>query len=165
MPNITFLLGRFIDAPTLVRASALAAEWGVQPHDVLISNGWIAEEDYYRALADHCRVPFKAALCPQDNDGTRANERASMSDERHSKGAEPPARFVLTPDTRLRPNDLRVMLARSYPLFPGGAANGAHEAIYRHFASGFASEAVHGLATRHPEQSARAVRPDDSALL
>jgi hypothetical protein len=30
-----FLLGRYIDTATLARASALAAKWGVHPHDVL----------------------------------------------------------------------------------------------------------------------------------
>jgi hypothetical protein len=46
-----FLVGRFIDSATLERATAMAARWGVHPHEVLIATGWLDAEDYYRALA------------------------------------------------------------------------------------------------------------------
>jgi hypothetical protein len=61
-----FLVGRFIDQATLVRASALAARWGVHPHEVMIANGWLDAEDYYRALAERCGAPFKAKLPAAD---------------------------------------------------------------------------------------------------
>jgi hypothetical protein len=54
-----FLLGRFIDKATLARADALAARWGVHPHE---ANGWLDAEDYYCALAAHCWRPFKTTL-------------------------------------------------------------------------------------------------------
>jgi hypothetical protein len=57
-----FLAGRFIDEATLARASAIAARWGVHPHEVMIANGWLDAEDYYRALAECCGTPFKANL-------------------------------------------------------------------------------------------------------
>jgi hypothetical protein len=47
-----FLVGRFIDEATLARATAIAARWGVQPHEVMIANGWLDAEDYYRVLAE-----------------------------------------------------------------------------------------------------------------
>ena len=49
-----FLLGRFIDQATLARACAIAQRWGVHPHEVMIANGWLEAEDYYRALAERC---------------------------------------------------------------------------------------------------------------
>ena len=42
-----FLLGRFIDRATVARASAIARQWGVHPHEVMIANGWLEAEDYY----------------------------------------------------------------------------------------------------------------------
>lgn len=57
-----FLLGRYIDEATLARANAIALHWGVHPHEVMIANGWLAADDYYRALAERCGAPFKAKL-------------------------------------------------------------------------------------------------------
>ncbi len=62
--NIAFFFGRFIDSATLARATAIAARWGVHPHEVMIANGWLDAEDYYRALARACGTPFKAELAP-----------------------------------------------------------------------------------------------------
>ncbi len=56
-----FLLGRCTDAPTLARAFALAVQWGVAPHAVLIALGWVREHDYVRELAAHWRVPEAGA--------------------------------------------------------------------------------------------------------
>jgi hypothetical protein len=61
-----FLLGRHVNAATLSHACALAARWGVHPHDVLIANGWLSEDDYYRALAETAGLPFRAQLAPSD---------------------------------------------------------------------------------------------------
>lgn len=52
-----FLLARLIDAATLRRARALAASTAVTTHDVLISNGWVSEADYVRAVAAHVGLP------------------------------------------------------------------------------------------------------------
>jgi len=61
-----FLVGRFIDQATLARASAIAGQWGVHPHEVMIANGWLEAEDYYRALAEQCAAPFKDRLVAAD---------------------------------------------------------------------------------------------------
>lgn len=47
-----FLVGRLIDAATLLRAEGLARSWQVPVHEVLIAQGWVAERDYVRALAE-----------------------------------------------------------------------------------------------------------------
>ena len=60
-----FLVGRFIDSATLARATAIAARWGVHPHEVMIANGWLDAEDYYRALAEACGTPFNGELPPR----------------------------------------------------------------------------------------------------
>lgn len=52
-----FLLARLIDAATLHRARTLAASAAVATHEVLISNGWVSEADYVRAVADHVGLP------------------------------------------------------------------------------------------------------------
>jgi hypothetical protein len=61
-----FLVGRLIDSATLARATAIAAQWGIHPHEVMIANGWLGAEDYYRALAEACGTPFKTELTPRD---------------------------------------------------------------------------------------------------
>jgi len=61
-----FLVGRFIDQATLARASAIASRWGVHPHEVMIANGWLEAEDYYRALAARSAAPFKDQLVAAD---------------------------------------------------------------------------------------------------
>lgn len=50
--DLLFLVGRLIDAATLLKAQSIARDWGVAPHEVLISLGWVAESDYVAALAE-----------------------------------------------------------------------------------------------------------------
>lgn len=52
-----FLVGRLLDRATLERAIVIAGRWGVEPHEVLLANGWIKQENYIAALADFLRVP------------------------------------------------------------------------------------------------------------
>jgi glycosyltransferase XagB len=52
-----FLLKRCVDAATLARAEALAVQWQVAPHAVLIALGWLQEHTYVQALAAHWGVP------------------------------------------------------------------------------------------------------------
>lgn len=52
-----FLVGRLIDQETLERALSTAESWAVNPHKVLIANGWISEQAYAAALADYLRLP------------------------------------------------------------------------------------------------------------
>jgi len=73
-----FLVGRFIDQATLARATA--GQWGVHPHEVMIANGWLEAEDYYRALAEQCAAPFKDRLVPADVASTAmASPRQSLT--------------------------------------------------------------------------------------
>ncbi len=53
-----FLVGRLIDAPTLQRATVIAADWGSPVHEVLVMLGWISEADYVKILAALLRVPI-----------------------------------------------------------------------------------------------------------
>ena len=148
-----FLLGRFIDAATLARATAIAAHWGVHPHEVLIANGWLDAADYYRALAESCGTPFKAELPPSHVSPTaRTSPRQCLASGLLKERARG---FILAPD-RLRPNALRTMLARLSPHAFALAAPGAvREAICRHFQPAFVKAAVEGLASRYPDRSAR----------
>jgi hypothetical protein len=61
-----FLLGRHINAATLSQACVLANRWGVHPHQALVANGWLTEDDYYRALAEAAGLPFKAQVTAHD---------------------------------------------------------------------------------------------------
>ena len=64
-----FLLGCGLDAGTLAQACRLAGQWGVHPHHVLIANGWLSEDTYYRALAETEALPFKADLTQSGRHG------------------------------------------------------------------------------------------------
>jgi hypothetical protein len=110
-----FLLGRYIDEATLARANAIALHWGVHPHEVMIANGWLAAEDYYRALAERCGAPFKAKLPavevtpPATASPRQCLGRGVLKERDHAHS------FVFAPD-RLRPNALREMLRRPFAL-------------------------------------------------
>jgi cellulose synthase/poly-beta-1,6-N-acetylglucosamine synthase-like glycosyltransferase len=150
-----FLLGRYIDTATLARANALAARWGVHPHEVMIANGWLAEEDYYRALAERCGAAYAPALrtatvVPAASTSPRQCLAKGLLKQRDRAGS-----YVFAPG-RLRPNALREMLARLSPYsFALASPQTVREAISRHFAPRFAHQAVEGLALRHPDLSAR----------
>jgi cellulose synthase/poly-beta-1,6-N-acetylglucosamine synthase-like glycosyltransferase len=150
-----FLVGRCIDSATLARAEAIAASCGVHPHQVLIANGWLDAEAYYRALAEDCSATFKAELSAADAAPTAAaSPRQSLAAGLLKQRARAKG-FVLAPD-RLRPNALREMLARLSPYeFALASPSTVRDAICRHFAPGLARHAVEGLVRRRPEQSAR----------
>lgn len=61
-----FLLERHVSEATLAQACALADAWGVHPHEVLIAQGSLAEDTYYRALAETAGRPFKAQVAPHE---------------------------------------------------------------------------------------------------
>ena len=150
-----FLLGSYIDTATLARASALAAKWGVHPHDVLIANGWLAADDYYRALAETCGTSFKPVLAPTETvppgEATPRQCLASgiLKDRTRKR------HYVLAPE-RLRPNAVRAVLAQLAPYdFTLATPRAVREAVTHHFAPALAQAAVEGLAIRRPEQSAR----------
>lgn len=155
-----FLVGRFIDAATLARANAIAKKWGVQPHEVLIANGWIKADDYYRALANACHLPFKSRLCQQDVAPAGRQTPRQCLTSGLLKERSRTRRYVLTPDHRLRPNQLRELIARLTPYgFSLATPRSVRESICRHFAPVFAHGAVEALAARHPERSARGQSP------
>ena len=156
-PEYHFLVGRLIDAATLTRASVLAARWGVHPHDVMIANGWLAEDDYYRALAGACGTPFKAGLTPSEAAlPAHATPRQCLASGLLKMRTRT---FVLAPE-RLRPTALRVMLARlALHGFALATPRAVRDAIYHHFAPSLAKGAVETLAVRRPEQSARTRTP------
>ncbi len=149
------LVGRFIDQATLARASAIARHWGVHPHEVMIANGWLEAEDYYRALAERCAAPFKDRLVAADvAPAATASPRQSLArgvlKERARAGS-----FVFAPD-RLRPNALSEMLARLSPYaFSLASPHAVRGAICHHFGPSLAQHAIESLASRHPGMSAR----------
>jgi cellulose synthase/poly-beta-1,6-N-acetylglucosamine synthase-like glycosyltransferase len=151
----SFLVGRFIDQATLARATTIAGLWGVHPHEVMIANGWLDADDYYRALAARCTAPFKGTLRATDvAPAPKATPRQALAGgvlkERARSGS-----FVFAPD-RLKPNDLREMLARLSPYaFSLASPQAVRRAISHHFAPSFALHAIEGLASRHPGLSAR----------
>ncbi|HZA01515.1 MAG TPA: glycosyltransferase [Hyphomicrobiaceae bacterium] len=55
-----FLVGRFIDRETLVRAIDIAHRWGVPTYEALMALGWVERESYVAALARHLRMPALA---------------------------------------------------------------------------------------------------------
>ena len=151
-----FLLGRFVDAATLARATTLAERAGVEPHEVLIAQGWLAPQAYYAALADHLGVPFEPRPDPQrlQPPSPKATPRDCLV---HGlmRERERAKRLVFGPD-RIRPGALRQMLSQLPPRSVTLASpQGVRRAIYRHFKDTFAHQAVAALLTRHPDKSAR----------
>jgi hypothetical protein len=51
----------------------------VHPHEVLIANGWLAADDYYRALAETCGTFFKPVLAPTEAVPPTGRRRGSAS--------------------------------------------------------------------------------------
>jgi len=130
-----FLLGPLIDAAKLARACRLAAQWGVQPHDVLIANGWLDADDYYRALAGTCGTLFKEALSPADAvPASKTTPQQCLATGLLKERAQS-RRFVLAPE-RLRPAALRAMLSQLAPYdFALATPRAVRGAIYHHFAA------------------------------
>lgn len=64
-----FLVGRLIDEETLRQAIAIAARWGVAPHEVLLSLRWIVPEEYVAALAQYVGVAVIGVRPPDPTAG------------------------------------------------------------------------------------------------
>ena len=150
-----FLLGRFVDRPTLSCACAVAQQWGVNPHDVLIANGWISQDDYYRALAETTGVDFKATVTPHSvvppagSNPQQCLARGLLLERGRSQ------RLVFAP-SHLRPNMLQAVISQ---LGSKGVSlatpRAVKDVVYRHFAPALSRGAVDTLATRRPDLSAR----------
>jgi glycosyltransferase XagB len=151
-----FLLGRLVDRATLTRACAIARRWGVRPHEVMIANGWLAAEDYCRALARHCGAPYRATLAAFEVTAPdRASPRQCLA-RGLLKERERARSFVFAPE-RLGPDAIREMLARLSPYQLSLASpHAVRRAISSHFAASFGRHAIEGLAARHPQMSAQA---------
>lgn len=154
--DYAFLSGRLVDSATLRRAEVLALKWGVLPHQVMIANGWVGAQDYYRALAQSLGVPFRDKLRPGGiaPPTPLATPRQCLT---HGllKDRAKHADYVLAPET-LRPNGVEELLHRLKPNRVSLAAPyELRRAIRGHFGKIFAAEAVDALHARYPDQSAR----------
>ena len=149
-----FLLDRYVDRAIFSCARALAAQWGVHPHEVLIANGWLAEDDYYQALAEAAGLPFKAQVTARDAAlPAKASPRQCLAHGLLKERARARG-YLLAPD-RLRPNAVRALLAQLAPYrFTLAAPRAVRDALYRQFASSLARNAVEALAVRRPALSA-----------
>jgi len=151
-----FLLDHGVDAPTIAHAETVAQTWGVHPHEVLIAQGWVSAEDYYRALAIWCGTSFKSALPPDEVVAPKGPSPRQCLAEGLLKERMRAQSYVFAPD-RLRPNDLREMLVRLWPdKLSLATPQSVRTALHRQFAATFARDAVDGLQSRHPGMSARA---------
>ena len=153
-PDYQFLLNGFVDGATLNQASLIAADWGVLPHQVLIATGRLHPDDYYRALAQYCGVPFKPKLGPEDvAPPPRMTPRQSLihgllKDRTREKG------YVFAP-ANLRPMVVREILNQLKPhALSLATPQTVRAAICGHFATHLVQDAVEGLAARRPESSA-----------
>jgi glycosyltransferase XagB len=63
-PEIAFLLRAGVPAARLARAADLARASGTDAATALLNAGWIAEDDYYRALARTLGAPFLDGAIP-----------------------------------------------------------------------------------------------------
>jgi len=150
-----FLLARHVDAATLARACALAEQWGVHPHHVLIANGWLREEDYYRALAETTSLSFKPCLSHRESLPPAQSSPRQCLAQGLLQDRTRPKSYVFAP-AHLRPNMLRAVLAQLGPKrFSLATPRAVRDAVYHHFAPALARGAVETLAARRPDLSAR----------
>jgi hypothetical protein len=146
-----FLLVGLIDEATLVRAERFAAEWGVAAHEVLIALGWVAEDDYVRALARHLGLEVAG-------DGVRLS-RVASGDPALPKvvAGTLDGRHVVVIEARsFTPETLHALLARrggeSFALASRRTLNRERA---REHAPAMLDHAVGGLLRRAPVYSAR----------
>ncbi|MCB1442462.1 MAG: glycosyltransferase [Methyloceanibacter sp.] len=149
-----FLLGTHIDHATLSRACAVAREWGVYPHEVLIAEGRITEDSYVQALAETAGVPYRADVATRDIAIPRnASFRQCLSTGVIKEAGR--ARAFLLGTNRLGPFALRALLARhsSHRIALCGP-RALRRAIRDRFSATLARGAVQTLAERRPHLSA-----------
>jgi hypothetical protein len=152
--DYSFLLGSLVDRATLSRAEAIARQWGVYPHEVLIATGWVSAEAYTRALAGFFGLPFRREVSPDDLDSGSVNLRASIANGLIKQSA-PEAGVVLSPDRR-HPRDVVALAEKLHPqTLTLAPPQSVRNAIRCHFAETIAHAAVSELNTRRPEESAR----------
>ena len=93
----------------------LPARWGVHPHEVMIANGWLEAEDYYRALAERCAAPFKIATGRRRRRARGNGEPAAKPGERRAQGTRAGRTASCSRPIGSGRTRLREMLARLSP--------------------------------------------------
>ena len=155
-----FLKATCLDQATLDRACALAERLDVAPHEVLLSNGWIKEADYFRALARACGTDLVGAhqtrtLSPvEPQAGPRACLRSGLLRQVRGRASG----VVITPATA-RPLKLRRTLLQRFgprPRISMTTPTQLREVVLRTYSERLLGNAIHGLARRYPNETAAA---------
>jgi hypothetical protein len=150
-----FVNGTLVDEATLERAVGLARKWNVTPHDVLLANSWIRPKAYYRALANNCGASFfeaneKEILAPHRKDATPRDAIQLqllkwVQNGRANVAFSPSALSPLEMKDRFASDIGRVAITTPQDLRAG---------IQKTYAKRLMTEAVYGLISRYPGQSA-----------
>ncbi len=97
--DCAFLLERLSER-TLARARETAREEGTAPHEVLIAQGHIGEEDYHRRLADHCGLAYvETGKSDLDVGRARHGVRDALKQKLRRVYGRPDCAFALAPGT------------------------------------------------------------------
>lgn len=150
-----FLQNTAVDTATLAAAIELAKTWNVTPHDVLMSKGWVHQDDYYRALAASCGVQFvgkpeRDSLAPLSRTSTpRAALRSRLL--RHVRNGRIDVAYAPGP---IPPGEIRRRLSRDSNRLTITTPRVLRTTIQRAFAKQLTAQAIHGLTRRFPDESA-----------
>jgi glycosyltransferase XagB len=146
-PEIAFLAAQGLEPGLLLRAMAKARSAGVSADQALLGEGLLGEEDYYRALARHLRLPFYR--------GEIAVDAAVEAEPAIAYGLAPLAanraglRFIAAPRAAM----LRFLFAQAaIGALPPGLAIASPQrlsAMVRAQAAGRIAEAASGALERH----------------
>ncbi len=147
--------GTLVDTATLERAEGLAQRWNVTPHDVLMSNGWVRPNDYYRALAQDCGAEFvddpaAQSLTPFSHAATPREALRSQLLRRVKNGR---ADLAYAPGAA-RPGELKRRLAVGVNRIAITTPRELRSAIQRTFAERLTDNAINSLTSRFPGESA-----------
>ncbi len=153
-----FLVGWLIDHATLERAEVLAKCWKVPVHHVLLSAGWVKEDDYFRALAAHCGIDYFtsddiAKLRIPKNPALRHGLLRSGIIPLHKDGHP----FVVIAPETVQPSQFRKVIASlgaqssRVALTPPSALR---KVLLLIMGKQLTREAIYGLQRRYPGQSA-----------
>lgn len=147
--------GTLVDAATLERAVGLAQRWNVTPHDVLMANGWVRPNDYYRALAQDCGAEFVEAraahsLTPFSHVATPREALKSQLLRRVRNGRVD----VAYAPGAARPGELKRRLAVDVDRIAITTPRDLRTVIQRIFAERLTANAINSLTNRFPGESA-----------
>ena len=147
--------GTLVDGATLERAVGLARQWNVTPHDVLMANGWVRPDDYYRALAQDCGAEFvevrdAESLSPFSHIATPRLALRSQLLRRVRNGRVD----VAYAPGATRPGELKWRLAVDINRIAITTPRDLRIAIQNTFAERLTQNAIHSLTRRFPGESA-----------